>query len=133
MKNRFPQAGFPAEHGGTTNAARPDSQHPVHREDGELVGFLTPQVGGWQPRTVFGAPVGGVAEREDAEDWLVSVGLSYLAEPWQWWSGSDWIGVQVVEASPVRVTVQLTDFGHEELYGQRRELPVPVDGILRLA
>lgn len=114
-------------------APQPDSWHPVHREDGELVGYVTPQDDGWLPRSVFGVPLGEPSDRDSAQAWLESVGLGYLAERWQWWSGADWITVQLVEASPSRVTVQLTDFGHEDRYGERHALSAPVDGVLRLS
>ncbi|MCK0113572.1 hypothetical protein MWU75_15610 [Ornithinimicrobium sp. F0845] len=100
---------------------------PVRREDGELIGFLAEDSSGWQPRTVFGHPIGEVGEREAAEDRLHAIGMSYLAEKWEVRDGADWIGVQLVEASPTRVTVQLVDFfDHADRYGERQTLVAPV-------
>lgn len=100
---------------------------PVHREDDELIGFVSEEVDGWQPRTVFGYPVGDVAGQEAAVERLHAVGMSYLAEKWELRVGADWISAQIVEASPAGVTVQLVDFfDHADRYGERQVLTAPV-------
>lgn len=106
-----------------------DSWVPVHREDGELVGFLREDAEGWRPLTVFGHPIGEAGDREAAESQLHAVGMSYLAEKWELRDGEDWISAQVVEASPAGVTVQLVDFfDHADRYGERHTLTAPVEG-----
>lgn len=112
-----------------------DSWLPVHREDGELIGFVGEEAGGWRPLTVFGHPLGEVGDRESAEERLHAVGMSYLAEKWELRDGEDWISAQLVEASPSSVTVQFVDFfEHADRYGERQTLAVPVEeGRLRLA
>jgi len=106
---------------------------PVHREDGELVGFVVPGDGGWTPCAVFGPPVGEPAERDDAEQWLREHGLSYLADRWLLREGDDWLRVDVVEAAPDRVVVAVADYGRIDEWGRRTELTAPVDGMLRRA
>ena len=74
------------------------------------------------------------ADRDGAKARLQAVGLSYLAERWELREGQDWVSVQLVEASPNTVTVQLIDFfGHPDRYGERHMLTVPVEDRLRLA
>ncbi|WP_109473663.1 hypothetical protein [Ornithinimicrobium cavernae] len=117
-----------------TSTPYADSWVPVHREDGELIGFVCEDATGWRPLTVFGHPIADVGDREAAEDRLHAVGMSYLAESWELREGEDWVRVEVVEASPSRVMVQLVDFfGHPDRYGERHTLTVPVGDRLRLA
>lgn len=107
-------------------------QHPVRREDGETVGFVSETPQGWVPTTVFGHPVGAACEREDAERHLHGVGMSYLAEKWELHQHGDWITVEIVEAGPHQVTVQVIDFGHPDRYGERHVLAAPVGDSLRM-
>lgn len=110
-----------------THALYADSWVPVHREDGELIGYVAEDAQGWHPLTVFGHPISGAADREAAEGRLHAVGMSYLAEKWELRDGEHWIGAQLVEASPDGVTVQLVDFfEHGDRYGERHHLTAPV-------
>ncbi|HLS44180.1 MAG TPA: hypothetical protein VK045_01985 [Ornithinicoccus sp.] len=104
----------------------------VRREDGELIGFVAQDDAGWRPLTVFGHPLSDGGDRAEAEDRLHGVGMSYLAEHWQLREGDDWIRVQLVEVSPVRVRVQVTDYGQLDRYGEVQTLTVPVTGRLRM-
>lgn len=115
---------------------------PVRREDGELIGFVTETEGGWLPLTVFGYPIDaagdrdgdGAADRDAAQARLHAVGLSYLARRWELRERQDWISVELVEASPSAVTVQLVDFfDYPDRYGERHTLSVPVGDRLRRA
>lgn len=105
---------------------------PVHREDGELVGFVTESDGRWVAATVFGYPLTDHESREDAEDALISKGLSYLAERWAVQRDDVWMRAELVEASPSCVTAQLVDMSHPDRYGERVELTAPVTEGLRL-
>lgn len=96
-----------------------------HRDDGELVGFLTPVDGGWVPTTVFGYPLGEAADRDSAEDLLLAVGLSVLADRWSLFDGDVWLDAMILEARPDEVTVAIVD-ANVEPYGQRRTLRAPV-------
>lgn len=110
----------------------------VHREDGELLGFLVRAGGGDGgdgdgrqdqlaiPTTVFGTPVGIAQPAADAEASLHALGLAYLIDRWEWAAGAEWLTVELVEAGPDGVTVQIVDFGHPDRYGERRRLHAPV-------
>lgn len=52
--------------------------------------FLIPDGERFVPVTVFGYPIAGPAEREDAEEELNRVGLSYLAERWDLLPAACW-------------------------------------------
>ena len=106
------------------------TRHEVHRDDGELVGFVRPTEGGWAIETVFGHELGRFEHRGDAETSLAAAGLAYLADRWRL-ADEDDLAVQIVEASPERVTVQVVDFGAPERYGQRISLEAPVGQRLR--
>lgn len=101
------------------------SSAPVHREDGELVGCLVPVGDLWVPCTVFGFRLADAMSQDEAEDYLHSHGLSYLAERWEHLHDSDWITVRIVEASPEQITVSFVDYGHPNLYGTRKTLHHP--------
>lgn len=107
------------------------TRHPVHRDDGELVGFVTAESSGWAARTAFGVALAQTTDREDAETYLTSHGLSYLADRWEWHDGSDWMRVDLVEVSPSEVSLMLSDFGHPDRYGERHTLRAPVTEGLR--
>lgn len=105
-------------------------------EDNELLGFLRPiddAPSQYVPVTVFGYPIGDPVDELDAQHVLESVGLSYLADRWLLTlSGrAEPISVQIVEASPDRLTVKNVDFGYEGDIGQIFVLDVPAGGRLR--
>lgn len=80
--------------------------------------------------TVFGHELERFGHRADAETSLVASGLAYLADRWRLTDGD--LAVQIVEASPARVTVRVVDFGASERYGERISLDAPVgDGLRR--
>jgi len=104
----------------------------VHRDDGELVGFVRESGGRWRAETVFGAALDEHADRDDAECALTDRGLSYLAEKWLLEDDGSSLTVEIVEAGPDQVTVQIVDFETDDTYGRRVVLSAPVDGRLRL-
>lgn len=106
---------------------------PVHREDGELVGYLKPTNEMWVPCTVFGFPLADAASRDEGEDYLLAHGLSYLAERWEHLHDSDWVTVNIVEASPQEITGRLVGYGHPELFGVNKALLSPDASTLRLS
>ncbi|OUZ09689.1 hypothetical protein BHE97_09480 [Aeromicrobium sp. PE09-221] len=107
-----------------------NTRHEVHRDDGELVGFVRPAGGGWVTETVFGHELDRFDYRADAETSLAASGLAYLVDRWRLTDGD--LAVQIIEASPERVTVLVIDFGASERYGERISLDAPVgDGLRR--
>jgi hypothetical protein len=108
----------------------PDDWIAHHREDGgELLGYLRPVDGGFEPVTVFGHPLGEAGDEYDAAAVLDAIGLSYLAERWLLTvPGRDEpIAVQLVEADPDHVRVKNVDPGYDG--GAFFTLPVPVSGL----
>jgi hypothetical protein len=105
-------------------------------EDNELLGYLRPDDGAsgkFIPVTVFGYPLGDLADECDAGQVLESVGLSYLADRWSLTldGRAEPISVQIVEASPEQLLVKNVDFGYEGDIGKIFVLDVPADGRLR--
>ncbi|WP_199506171.1 amidohydrolase family protein [Geodermatophilus sp. TF02-6] len=83
----------------------------VRRDDGELLGRLTPTSGGWQALTTFGARLGEITTHDEALETVHARGLSYLADPW--WMRPvgevEWREVHLVEVQPDRIRVRWTD------------------------
>lgn len=74
-------------------------------DDGELLGYVRPSVGGdWQALTVFGAVIGTAATRQAARTVLVDDGLASLAKRWFHRSAADgaWRVVVLTETWPGR-------------------------------
>lgn len=114
----------------------PTAWQPHRRvSDGELVGYLVPgESGTWTPVTVFGLPVDGPVDLDDAERRLDEVGLSHLAQRWLLdLPDAGPIAVQIVEATPSVLTLASVDFGSDVEYGTRFTLDVPVTEALRPA
>lgn len=81
----------------------------IHREDGELCGFVRAAEDGWHALTVFGGVLARSDDERDAESRVRDVGLSALAERWTMIdhaTGEEEI-VLIQEASPEGVTVAL--------------------------
>ncbi|WP_433350888.1 amidohydrolase family protein [Microtetraspora malaysiensis] len=83
----------------------------VRRDDGEPVGRVVPTSGGWQAMTIFGAPLGVPADRDEAVAVVRARGLACLAEPWWARVGDDpaWREARIVEAAPDRVRLRWAD------------------------
>lgn len=109
------------------------SPTPIHREDGELIGYLAPLGDLWVPSAIFGLPLGEPTDRDEAEERLRGYGLGYLAERWEHRHDGEWITVSIVEARPQEVTLSFADYGHPELYGARKTLRSPGTDVLRMA
>jgi hypothetical protein len=111
-------------------SASPTDEWIEHRRayDDELLGFLVPDGEGFVPVTVFGYPIADPAERDEAEEQLDRLGLSYLAERWNLrLEDETHIQVEIVEASPEQVVVKSVDFGSGLNYGTQFRLSAPVD------
>ncbi|MBP2416386.1 hypothetical protein ACFFOM_06590 [Microlunatus capsulatus] len=107
----------------------PQDWTPVHRpEDSELVGYLVPGDAGSTPVTLFGHPLGGPADDDEAEELLRRRGLAVLADPW-WLDGAadEPVRVQILSADRTGVVVARADFGFVSHDAERYRLPVPTD------
>jgi hypothetical protein len=81
----------------------------IHREDGELCGFVRAEGDTWQALAVFGGLIGTADSERAAEELVIETGLSSLAERWLFTTASapDEQVVCIQEASPDGVTVAL--------------------------
>ncbi len=84
----------------------------VHREDGELCGFVCQRGARWQALTVFGAVLAEVAEERAARNVVQSRGLPHLGDRWELRARCEetWQVVCIQEAGPRRVRVALGDY-----------------------
>lgn len=81
----------------------------IHREDGELCGFVRAAADGWQALTVFGGVLAATSDEHGAEQHVREAGLASLAERWTMvdhGTGEEEV-VLIQEASPGGVTVAL--------------------------
>ena len=78
-------------------------------DDNELCGFVEESDGSWYACSIFGGRLASFADRADAVDRVLAVGLASLAE--RWWfresPGSEWQVVCIQEASPESVKLAL--------------------------
>jgi hypothetical protein len=129
--NRRPVGGPASGHPSAYCGFMVPSAWREHRrqDDDELLGYIAPTDEAFQARTVFGYPVGAVSDQQHAEQTLESIGLSYLAERWLLTiDGRDEpVTVQIVEATPAKVTVKSVDYGYEGDYGTAFTLDVPIE------
>jgi hypothetical protein len=125
----------------------PSDWTPVHRADGEHVGYLSPDGAPARvvPRLLTGAPAGPPSGPYAARDLLVARGLAMLDR--RWWcrlpvplagairadspaAGWEWTAVVLVEASPVECRVRLEFASPAELRALA-VLTTPVGDLLR--
>ncbi|MEU4247307.1 hypothetical protein AB0F15_07855 [Amycolatopsis sp. NPDC026612] len=79
-------------------------------EDSELLGHLRRTGSGWEPVTVFHAPLAGPAGRDEAEEIVRRDGLSCLSDPWWVEEAPDrWTEARIQEAHPDRLRVRWAD------------------------
>jgi hypothetical protein len=107
----------------------PQDWRPVRRpDDDELVGYLVPETEGSTPVTLFGHPLSGPTDADEAEALLLRRGLPVLADPWWLDEGDDGgYRVQIMSADPRSVVVARADFGFVSHDSERHRLPVPTD------
>jgi hypothetical protein len=116
----------------------PSDWEPHHRlDDGELIGYLIPDVDGLVvPTTIFGYRLGEAMDRFSAEQTLDDIGLSYLADVWLLMhdDGTEQ-RVVLVECNPEEILVANADFalvvGAPRDIGERQVLPVPTERLRR--
>ncbi|GAA1434875.1 hypothetical protein GCM10009616_30430 [Microlunatus lacustris] len=107
----------------------PQDWTPVHRpEDDELVGYLVPGAEASTPVTLFGHPLSGPTDADEAEALLLRLGLPVLAEPWELVGGAEeGVRVHIMSADSEGVVVARADFGFVSHDSERQRLPVPTD------
>ncbi|WP_285365381.1 hypothetical protein [Microbacterium sp. LMC-P-041] len=91
---------------------------PHRRDDGELLGWIHPEVEAWVAIDVLGRAVSGPTEWLDAEAALEDHGIAWLADPWMLEGEAERpLRVRIVEVTPDgegrsgRIVVKVDDFG----------------------
>ncbi|MDX2400465.1 hypothetical protein [Microbacterium algeriense] len=91
---------------------------PHRRDDGELLGWIHPEGGGWVAVDVLGRRVSAPGEWLDAESALEGHGIAWLADPWMLEGEDDRpLRVRILEVTPDeegtpgRIVVKVDDFG----------------------
>lgn len=81
----------------------------IHREDGELCGFVRTAADGWHALTVFGGVLAHTDDEHEAEQRVRERGLASLAERWTMidHATGEEETVLIQEASPAGVTVAI--------------------------
>lgn len=118
---------------------------PVHRDDGELVGYLRAAGELVEPLTLLGTPLGTPSDEDSAREVLDATGLAVLADRWwcrlpapviveqldasaaqpEW----DWRTVVLIESTPSGCRIRpLYPWPEEQL--SVITLPVPVGDLL---
>lgn len=83
----------------------------IVREDGEPLGRIVPTAGGWQPVTIFNAPLGEATDQDKAREIVQVRGLSCLTEPWlaRPMDEPSWHEARLLEVRPDRVRLRWAD------------------------
>jgi hypothetical protein len=102
------------------------------RGDGELVGWMRPEAAGFVAMDLLRRPVTGVVDWLDGEEALESLGIGYLADPYDF-LGDDgrWLRVRIVEVSADRVRLKGEDWGAIDAPFTEHSVAYPIEGKLR--
>lgn len=106
------------------------------RSDGELVGYLVLDGDGFVPLTIFGYPLAGALDLEEAETLLEERGLAVLAQPWLLALDDGEVIVRIQEVTGERLRVVEDPERMANVVGATlpaHTLPVPAPHTLRLA
>lgn len=101
------------------------------RSDRELLGWMRPDRDGFVVIDLLGRSVTDAVDWLTAEETLESVGLGYLAEPYELLLDGHWLRVRIVEVSTDRVLVKKEDWGDVTMTAVYHAAPFPVAGRLR--
>jgi len=82
------------------------------RGDRELLGWMRPEGEGFVVIDLLGRPVSDELQWLEAEELLESLGIGYLAEPYELLlDDGHWLRVRVLEVSTERILVKKDDWG----------------------
>ena len=102
------------------------------REDGERVGWLRPDGGGFVPIDLLGRELSGPTDWLTGEEMLESAGIGYLADRYQLrLDDGRWMRVRITEVSTDRIVVKKDDFGAIDAPQIVYTLPFPLPENLR--
>ena len=106
-----------------------DADWIEHRrsDDGERVGWIKPVGDGFVAVDLLGRMQTDVVDWMLAEEALDSLGLSYLAEPYELrLDDGSWLRVRIAEVTPFRIRVKKDDWGDMTATQIYYELSAPV-------
>jgi hypothetical protein len=102
------------------------------RGDGELVGWMRPHDNGFVVMDLLRRPVTDVVDWSKAEETLESLGIGYLADPYEFLAGDGrWLRVRIVEVSADFVRLKGEDWGAIDAPFAEYSMTFPIDGRLR--
>lgn len=95
--------------------------------DGELLGWMNPAGEGFIAIDLLGREVTGVVEWLDAEETLESLGIGYLADPFELHlETGQWLRVRLAEVSAQEIRVKKDDWGDMSAPQVYYTIPFPV-------
>ena len=105
-------------------------EHP--RGDGELLGWMLPAGEGFIAIDLLMRPVSAEVDWMSAEEALESIGIGYLADPFELLlDDGTWHRVRITEVSTDRVRVKREDWGDMTVPLREFTVPFPIDNRLR--
>ncbi|WP_018142473.1 hypothetical protein [Alloscardovia criceti] len=103
----------------------PGNWYEHHRDDGELLGWISPQGEGFVPIDLLGRE-GEPTDWVSAEKALENLGLGYLSEPFLYEAEAQrWLRVRIVEVNAQHIMVKEEDFGDITHHTPVHEIPFP--------
>ena len=111
----------------------PNADWIEHRRgDGELLGWMSPEGEGFVPVDLLGRPLSESIDWLSAEETLETVGIGYLADPYELrLADGGWLRVRVIEVSTDRILVKKDDWGDVGVPQLNYVLPWPMPDELR--
>lgn len=100
------------------------------REDGELLGWITPAGEDFIPIDLLGRSAAST-DWIRAEEYLEDLGIGYLADIYAYEvNPGEWVQVRLLEVSSRGITIKEDDFGDATANLPRYSLPFPPNGRL---
>ncbi|CAN5280060.1 hypothetical protein BH11ACT4_BH11ACT4_20220 [soil metagenome] len=101
------------------------------RGDREVLGWMRPEGHGFVVIDLLGRELGGPLDWFAAEELLDSLGIGYLAEPFELLHEGEWVRVRLTEVSVDGIRVKNEDWGDMNADFVEHRLPFPMPGELR--
>ncbi|HEX4402986.1 MAG TPA: hypothetical protein VHZ98_16840 [Galbitalea sp.] len=102
------------------------------RGDGELVGWMRPEADGFVVVDLLRRPVTDVVDWLGAEETLESMGIGYLADPYDFLDDNGrWLRVRIVEVSADSVRLKGEDWGAIDAPFAEYSVGFPIEDRLR--
>jgi hypothetical protein len=102
------------------------------RGDKELLGWMRPEGDGFVVLDLLGRPITGVVDWLTAEETLESVGIGYLAGPFELLlENGSWLRVRITEVSTDAIRLKKEDWGAMDAPAVNYTVPFPIPERLR--